>query len=96
MEKDNNFYDKETHTISINERQNINLTGVTKIESFDNEEFLMKTIMGTIGIKGKNLEIVKLDTYQGTISIKGIINSLVYLEDIKNKQENNLVTRLFK
>ena len=34
------------HTISITERKNINISGVKKIESFDNEEFLLETTMG--------------------------------------------------
>ena len=41
------------HIISITERKNINLTGVKKIDSFDNQEFLMDTIMGYIIIKGE-------------------------------------------
>ena len=51
------------HTISITERKNINISGVKKIESFDNEEFLLETTMGFIIIKGEGLEIIKLDTY---------------------------------
>lgn len=87
---------KEDHNIEINNRESIKLTGITKIESFDNSEFLISSIMGPIGIRGKNLEIVKLDTYQGTISIKGIINSLSYLEDGKRKKEGSIVSRLLK
>ena len=52
------------HNITINERKNIIISGVKKIESFDNEEFLLETTMGNIIIKGSELEIIKLDTYQ--------------------------------
>ena len=48
-----------THSITIQERKNIILTGIKKIESFDNEEFLLVTTMGNIIIKGINLEIIK-------------------------------------
>ena len=50
-----------SHAINITERKNINITGVKKIDSFDNEEFLLETNMGYVVIKGKELEIVKLD-----------------------------------
>ena len=72
------------HNITINERKNIIITGVKRIDSFDNEEFLLETTMGNIVIKGKELEIIKLDTYQGSVSIKGTINSLIYSEDRKS------------
>ena len=43
--------DKDTiqnynHSITIVERKSILVTGVKKIESFDDEEFLMETVMG--------------------------------------------------
>ena len=53
--------------------------------------------MGYLLIKGKNLEIIKLDTYQGDVSIKGKIDSLSYLEDSNKKQKNESVfSKLFK
>ncbi len=85
------------HTISITERKNINISGVKKIESFDNEEFLLETTMGFIIIKGDGLEIIKLDTYQGNVAIKGKINSLIYMENLgKKEKEESLFSKLFK
>ena len=34
------------HIVSLNERKSIVITGVKKIESFDNEEFLLSTNLG--------------------------------------------------
>lgn len=85
------------HTISITERKNINISGVKKIESFDNEEFLLETTMGFIIIKGEGLEIIKLDTYQGNVAIKGKINSLIYMENLgKKEKEEGILSKLFK
>lgn len=85
------------HSVSITERKNISLTGVKKIDSFDNTEFLMDTIMGYIIIKGEELEIVKLDTFQGNVTIKGKINSLTYTENSNKKQkEESFISKLFK
>ena len=86
-----------SHNINITGRKNINLTGVKKIENFDENEFLLETNMGYLLIKGKNLEIIKLDTYQGDVSIKGKIDSLNYLEESNKKQKNESVfSKLFK
>lgn len=82
------------HNVSIQERKNIMITGVKKIDSFDNEEFLLETTMGNIIIKGHDLEIIKLDTYQGSVSIKGTINSLIYSDG--NKKEDGVFSKLFK
>jgi len=85
------------HGISIAERKNIVISGVKKIESFDNEEFLMDTTLGFLVIKGEELEIIKLDTYQGNVSIKGKIDSLAYLDtNVKKEKENSLLNKLFK
>lgn len=85
------------HSISINERKNIVITGVKKIDSFDDEEFLLETSMGYIVIKGSELEIIKLDTYQGNVSIKGKINSLSYMENLNKKEkEDSIIGKLFK
>ncbi len=93
MDKDITY----NHTISLTERKNIQITGVKKIDSFDNEEFLLETNMGYISIKGEGLEIIKLDTYQGNVAIKGKINGLNYMETSnKKKKEESFISKLFK
>ena len=96
MNKDTDKLELLNHSISITERQNIQISGITKIDSFDSEEFLLETSAGPIGIKGKDLEIIKLDTYEGTIMIKGIVDAFSYFDTGKSKKENSIITKLFK
>lgn len=96
MNKETDKVELMNHNITISERQSLLISGITKIDSFDNEEFLLETCAGPLGIKGKDLEIIKLDTYEGTIMIKGIIDGLTYLDSGKLKKENSVITRLFK
>ena len=85
------------HNINIVQRKNISISGVKKIENFDENEFMLETNMGYLNIKGTNLEIIKLDTYQGDVSIKGKVNSINYLENSKSKENKESVfTKLFK
>ena len=93
MDKDTTNYN---HTLSIKERKSIVITGVKKIENFDENEFLIDTTMGYITIKGSDLEIIKLDTYQGDISIKGKIDSLNYTETSKKTHQESVLSKLFK
>ena len=97
MDKINNIEGSYNHGISISERKNILVTGVKKIVSFDNEEFLMDTTMGFLVIKGNGLEIIKLDTYQGNVTIKGTVDSLSYVaKDGKKEKEETFISKLFK
>jgi len=92
-----NNIDNYNHAINIVERKNMLITGVKKIDNFDSEEFLMDTVMGYLIIKGKELELLKLDTMQQTVSIKGQVNSFAYIENNKNKdKETSIINRLFK
>ena len=94
MDKDIVTYN---HTVNLTERKSIVLTGIKKIESFNDLEFVLESTMGFMSIKGNNLEIIKLDTYQGNVSIKGKINSIIYKENINKKEkEESLLSKLFK
>lgn len=84
------------HGISINERKLVYITGVLKIESFDEEEFLLETNMGFLVIKGSGLEIVRLDTKDGIVSIKGQVDSFSYLENLKKGSKSSVFEKIFK
>ena len=98
MDKVREIENSFNHGITISERKNVVVSGVKKIERFDNEEFLMDTTLGFLSIKGEGLEIIKLDTYQGNVSIKGKVDSVFYSENnsSKKEKENSLISKLFK
>ncbi len=91
-----NIHINEEHKLILIDRQTLNINGVLKIESFDSEEFILKTNMGNLGIKGSNLEIIKLDLVEKKISIKGIINTIVYLENLIKENKESLLKKIFK
>ena len=97
MERDNQIREFN-HVFNLVERKNVSISGVKKVESFDSEEFLIESVMGTIILKGEGLELLKLDTMQGVVTIKGLVNSLTYLDEniIKKNKENSVISRLFK
>ena len=82
--------------VKMIDRASITLTGVNKIVSFDDEEFLMETTVGNLRLLGERLELLKLDTNDGNVKIKGKINSFTYIDSkLKNKEES-VLTKLFK
>ena len=77
--------------VKMIDRANISISGVNKIVSFDDEEFLMETVVGNLRILGSGLELLKLDTNDGNVKIKGKINSFMYIEGKeKNKKDNHI------
>lgn len=97
MDKQDNSINNYSHGVSLFEKKSLVITGVKKIENFDKEQFLLETIMGFMLIKGKELELVKLDTLQGNVTIKGTINCIDYIEEnLKKRKEESIFSRLFK
>ena len=99
MEKIDNTINNYNHGVTLVERKSLIVTGVKKIENFDDEEFLMETSMGFLVVKGEELALIKLDTLQGNVSRPGTLKGLNYIEAIKNKDKNKeqgIFNRLFK
>ncbi len=82
--------------VRVIDRKKVILTGLKKLVSFDPEEFLMETNLGTLLLKGDGLEIIKLDTVDGSISIKGHVSGYNYIDGNIKSKNNGLVAKLFK
>lgn len=93
---ENNIEDNYNHTVNIYDRKTISLSGIKKINNFDENEFYIESIMGPIIIKGEQLELIKIDTFKGNLNIKGKITSINYLEENKKMKTDNIMARLFK
>lgn len=88
---------ESNHDIFITARKKLQITGINKIVSLNNEEFLIDTKMGLLLIEGNNLVMQQLDIDKGQIWIEGTINSLGYIEnDKKKKEKTSFLGKLFK
>ena len=96
MDKNKEIIESLNHNINLTNRKNISLSGIKKLNNFNENEFFVDRVMGAILLKGENLELIKLDTFQGNLSIKGIINSVNYLDSNKKIKADNIMSRLFK
>ncbi|QMV42257.1 sporulation protein YabP [Cohnella cholangitidis] len=77
-------------------RKSLDISGVSKVESFDNEEFLLETECGFLTVRGHNLHMKNLSLDQGLVSIEGAIHSLVYLDGSTANKSKGLFGKLFK
>ncbi|MGG3841412.1 sporulation protein YabP [Anoxybacillus kestanbolensis] len=86
----------QEHDMVMRGRRTLEITGVKQVESFDNEEFLLETVMGFLSIKGQNLQMKNLDVEKGIVSIKGKIFEIVYLDEHHAEKAKGFFSKLFK
>ncbi len=84
------------HDIILKGRKQLDITGVKQVESFDNEEFLLETVMGFLAIRGRNLHMKNLNVELGNVSIEGKILDLVYLDQGQPDKSKGFLGKLFK
>lgn len=69
------------HSLILKDRKEISLTGVTDVDSFDENSIVAYTDYGELTIGGNNLHISTLNTETGELSIDGEISSMIYLDN---------------
>ena len=69
------------HSIIIEQREKINISGVTEVVGFDDETVLLRTAMGSLTIKGEGLHIGAFSTSSGDIDIDGKLIAMAYGDD---------------
>ncbi len=88
-----NKQQNKTHNLSLKMRKHLKVTGIKEVISYNENRVLLQSIQGLLDIKGKNLNIQKLNLENKIITIKGFIKSLEYTN---KKPETNLLKRIFK
>ena len=68
------------HKLTLNQREDLTLTGVTEVVSFDDTAVILKTHLGTLNVLGDNLVLKTLSVEGGQVSVSGHICSMVYEE----------------
>lgn len=87
---------EQEHYLKINNRKDIEITGVKEVDSFDNEEFLLETVMGYLIIRGQNLQLKNLDVGDGLVTIKGKIYELSYVDEHSSEKAKGFFSKLFR
>jgi sporulation protein YabP len=80
------------HRLSLNERKELTVTGVTEVVSFDEEAVILKTSLGTLNVHGRQLQLKNLSTNGGQVEVSGNVAALIYQQ---SKPTGSWVRRLF-
>ncbi|HHY47635.1 MAG TPA: sporulation protein YabP [Firmicutes bacterium] len=84
------------HRVEISERESITVSGVSNVESFDDQEVVLETSAGVLLIRGRELHVKQLNLDEGNLAIEGFIQGLDYLDEGGGKKARGLLGRLLK
>ncbi len=80
------------HSIILEGREKLLVTGVEAAESFDDTELIVHTSQGVLRVSGSELHVEQLDLETGEARLTGQVSSLDYLE---TEPSGSLFSRLF-
>lgn len=87
--------EKIPHTLSLEHRKSLTLSGITDLDSFDDREIILYTTCGELTITGKDLHINDISIESGHMSVEGDIWSVCY-GDRDKFSPLSLLGRLFR
>ena len=80
------------HKLTLNERRQLTMTGVTEVVSFEDSAVVLRTSLGTLVVQGRDLQLKTLSLEGGQVAVDGTVSALVYEE---TRQTGGWMHRLF-
>lgn len=93
MEQNNPIVGK--HSLCIDNRKSISLTGVLEIVSFDEDEIRFSLEDKNLIVEGELLKIEGFSKETGAVSVCGTVNSVIYCEKHGAITKRGIFGRLF-
>ncbi|MFR4561845.1 MAG: YabP/YqfC family sporulation protein [Flavonifractor plautii] len=69
------------HHILLEGREQLTVSGVEEVESFDENTIVMVTAKGTLVVRGEDMHIEKLSLDGGDLKVEGAVDALSYEDD---------------
>lgn len=82
------------HTVHIDSRELVSITGVKDVMSFNEQEVTLFTEGGELHIDGNALHITKLNLDDGHVVLEGEVSAMFYEEP--QQQRGSLFSRMFR
>ena len=83
---------QKAHNLILENRKRMSVTGVERVDSFDEGEISMFTTGGILYVRGTDLHMDKLDLDAGDLIITGLVTDISYEEVAKT---SSLWSKLF-
>ena len=68
------------HKLTLNDRKQLTVSGVTEVVSFDDASVVIRTPLGTLVVMGQDLQLKTLTGEGGNVVVEGHISNLSYEE----------------
>ena len=88
--------DGRRHSILMEERERVRVSGVEEVLSFDEETVVCGTELGILTLSGSGLHISRLDVEAGDLLVDGQIDAATYSEEGPHPDGRSLWGRLFR
>ena len=81
------------HRVMLEEREQLVISGVEEVESFDESAIFLTTAQGALEIQGEGLHIEKLSLDGGDLRVEGRVSALIYESD-EGRRAGGFLARL--
>ena len=81
------------HNLIMENRKTLSISGVTEVESFDDQTVILYTDLGQLTIRGNELHLDRLSTDAGDVGVTVNIYGLMYTNDTG---KGGFFSRIFK
>jgi len=81
------------HTLSLEDRKRLSLTGVEDVDCFNEQIVVLRTPLGTLTVAGAGLNVSQLNLEAGRVEIDGEVDALEYSG---GKRKGGLLGRMFR
>ncbi len=68
------------HKLQLSERQQLTMSGVSEVVSFDEGTVVLQTSLGTLIVQGRELQLKTLSLEGGQVAVEGTVSALIYEE----------------
>lgn len=69
------------HNVVLEDRKMLTVSGVSDVDSFDEQTVIVFTDMGELTVRGSNLHINRLSVEVGELTVEGNIAALIYSDE---------------
>ena len=66
------------HKLTLNQREDLTMTGVTEVVSFDDTAVVLETALGSLVVQGQGLQLKTLSVDGGQVAVEGHVSALLY------------------
>ena len=68
------------HRLTLNDRRQLTVTGVTEVVSFDENAVVLRTELGELLVQGSGLQLRQLSLEGGQVAVDGTVTAMSYEE----------------